>query len=117
MIAGSERRDAIDNAMALARMNIDFQGKTVAKAIGADWDRDAECWQRLADLAEPQHECVPGECPLNARPEHVDRDALMEIADEMDRDADAVGSSSKVTFDMLRSRAAEIRRALGMRDA
>lgn len=117
MIPEAERRDAIDNAKSLARMNFDFHGESVAKAIGADWDRDAECWRRLGELMEPHHECVPDECPINVRHDHVDREALLKLADEMDLDADAVGSSSPTTSGMLRSRAAEIREALGMRDA
>lgn len=42
----------------------------------------------LADLIEPSgHECVPGECSLNVRhdSDFIDRDALLALADEMDR--------------------------------
>lgn len=43
----------------------------------------------------------------------IDRDALLSIADAMDRDAEALGSGYGVVPDVLRSRAAEIREALG----
>ena len=44
----------------------------------------------LADLIEPSgYECVPGECPLNARHDNdrIDRDALLALADELEEDA------------------------------
>ena len=59
-------------------------------------DTEGECYAALADLIEPQptigetgdHECVPGECPLNVRHDNdfIDRDALLALADWMDRD-------------------------------
>ena len=47
-----------------------------------------ESVRSLADLIEPSgHECVPGECSLNVRhdSDFIDRDALLSLADEMDR--------------------------------
>lgn len=119
MISGAERRDAIDNAMSLARMNFDFQGEAVAKAIGADWDRDAECWRRLGELMEPYHECVPDECPINVRHDHVDRDALLALADEIEDYADGDGARFGRVIDRDRAKgyARRIREALGVRDA
>lgn len=41
----------------------------------------------LADLIESsEHECVPGECPINVRHNNdmIDCDALLELADEME---------------------------------
>lgn len=47
----------------------------------------------------------------------IDVVGLRGIADAMDRDADVLGGGYSVASDVLRSRAAEIREALGVQDA
>lgn len=60
----------------------------IAKALGVRTATDGKtACGMLADLIEPSgHECVPGECPINVRHDNdmIDRDALLELADEMD---------------------------------
>ena len=67
----------------------------IAQALGLKepagwfgWEKfEPDSANRLADLIKPSgHECVPGECPLNVRHDNdrIDRDALLELADEMD---------------------------------
>ena len=73
----------------------------IAQALGLKepagwfgWEKfEPESVQRLADLIDPPaaaHECVPGECPLNARHDndHIDRDALLALADDIDKQTD-----------------------------
>ena len=66
-----------------------YSGFYVEKCVFGDVERhrESELFARLADLIEPSgHECVPGECPLNIRHDngHIDRDALLALADELD---------------------------------
>lgn len=90
----------------------------------------SESVRSLADLIEPSgYECVPGECPLNVRNDNdrIDRDALLEMADEFDENGDAIAryiESSSGDFDWYDidameeyyDRARRIREALGVND-
>ena len=71
---------------------------------------------RLADLIDPGgHECVPGGCPLNVRHDNdfVDRDALLELADEMQGELDECEDEHEIVG-KLQYRIDRIREALGV---
>ena len=89
----------------------------IAKILGVRTATDGKtACGMLADLIEPSgHECVPGECPLNVRHDNdrIDRDALLELADEIE-DSDVTYLVS--TQYVLDSYASRIREALGVTD-
>ena len=63
----------------------------IAKALGVRTATDGKtACDMLADLVEPSgYECVPGECPLNARHnnDNIDRERLLAIATMMAADS------------------------------
>ena len=110
MITDSDRREV---ARRLRELNLgggskDLIERTLSDAIGAwsesgmSWDFITERLADLADLIEPSepsgHECVPGECSLNVRhdSDFIDRDALLAVADEMQRELDECVSDHEI---------------------
>ena len=75
-IAAKMRKNADDNVI--------FVGTTVADEIGTRFFKDAKCWNRLADLVEPDN--IPDNADENAHglSGSCDRDALLDLADSMD---------------------------------
>lgn len=131
MITDEERREVARRLRKLAGGYVrvgDFE-----KALGIDMtsptvdlERDARNINRLADLIEPSgHECVPGECPINVRHDNdrIDRDALLELADEMYEFGSLPVKHQGVRvlhsedFSREFGYARRIRKALGVRDA
>ena len=121
MIDDSKRREV---ARRLREIDVDSIGhgyellEEVADCIGDEgvkygaYERFAVL---LADLIEPSgHGCVPGECPLNVRHDNdrIDRDALLELADDLDRMGD--GSMYDPCISDEYGIARRIREALGV---
>lgn len=110
MIDDSERREVACLARALAEHEFDFECDSVAKAIGANRNFPAQAWGRLADLIEPQtsEQTNHDESSPSASP--IDRDALLELADEMDG---AYPDSRDVAVEYIDDYARRIREACG----
>ena len=84
MITNDERREIAANMRKNADDNVIFIGTIVADEIGTRFFKDAKCWNRLADLIEPDN--IPDNADGNAHglSGSCDRDALLKLADEMD---------------------------------
>lgn len=97
MPTDDERREAARKLREIELMRLsdsDSEMEAIHEAVGCWFGQphfDQEVTDRLADLIEPSgHECVPGECPLNVRhdSDFIDRDALLELADDIDKQTD-----------------------------
>ena len=83
-------------------------------------DTEGECYEALADLIEP-----PARCPHYHSGRHycsvhedmalIDRDALLALADEMQRELDECASDHEIAGN-LQSQIDRIREALGVTD-
>lgn len=117
MTTVEERREVARLARALAKNEFDFECDSVAKAVGANRHFPAQAWGRLADLIDPgelKTTCIAevkiegeklDEVVNRAIAEYtgIDRDALLELADEFDDKADYIAScieSMESDFDM-----------------
>ena len=87
-----ERREVARRLRELARDVDEVSDFDLARTFGLEatsrYGYDSGDVLRLADLIEPGgNECVPGGCPLNVRHDNdfIDRDALLALADEMDK--------------------------------
>lgn len=86
MVTDDERREVASHMRVLAGTAL-VTVPLLSEVISADFNCDANIWQRLADLIEPSgYECVPGECPLNVRHDNdgIDRERLLALAVNLD---------------------------------
>ena len=120
MISDEERREVARRLRELGKVvySPDNTYELMADALGVDdFEGTDELFNRLADLIDPGgHECVPGGCPLNVRHDNdfVDRDALLALADEMERELDECADDHEIVG-KLQYRVDRIREALGVR--
>ena len=84
MITNDERREIAAEMRKNADDNVIFIGTIVADEIGTCSFKDAKCWNRLADLIEPDN--IPDNADGNAHglSGSCDRDALLDLADIME---------------------------------
>lgn len=122
MVGDKKRREVAENLRYLAdypgvpvRYAEQFRDELSAVVLHDGFTHDySELFSRLADLIEPfGHECVPGECPINVRHDNdmIDRDALLELADDCDYMRDDGGPIG--SYEIYRI-ARRIREALGV---
>lgn len=107
MISDAERREVARNIREnYVRSGLGYKvasAYNIAMAIGMNPGilvGDIELWNRLADLIEPPLQCPHYHsdrhyCSVYEDVQPIDRDALLALADELDKDADNIISAAR----------------------